>query len=317
MEAFSQWDFPISNHSNLQCFLKCTTPTVEKRMKTCNGEAKKDLNEGFKLSELWQCFTEWSAYGVAVPILLNNGDRVIQYYSPSLSALQLYTTKPFPSSSDDHQINLKFRGRDKMNKTASNNNSSCLGSNATTRDGDDSCHKMTTRKCGYLYYQYNETTSPYDRVPFNEKISELSKQYSGLVDLHSKDLSPYSWMAIAWYPVYQVPGATNVKELSACFLTYHPLSSLSLGSQNIRLESEKVDGKRSGMSMREEICLPPFAMITYKMFGTLWISPDTSDFDFVLCQRNAASYWLKQLQFHHHDFNFMSRQFQNSASCPP
>ncbi|KAL4348452.1 hypothetical protein GQ457_17G004440 [Hibiscus cannabinus] len=255
-----------------------------KRIKTCKGEAKKDMKEGFKLSELWRCFSEWSAYGVAVPILLDDGGRVIQYYSPSLSALQLYTTEPYK-------------------------NSSCLGSNATTRDDDDSCHKMTTDQCGYLYYQYNETASPYDRVPFNEKISELSKQYSGLVHLHSKDLSPY---------MYQVPGATNVKELSACFLTYHPLSSsLSPGSENIMLESEKVDGKRSDMPAREDICLPPFAMISYRMFGTLWISPETSDFDVVLCQRNAASYWLKQVQFHHHDFNFMSRQFQNSDLYPP
>ncbi|KAK8617510.1 hypothetical protein V6N13_080422 [Hibiscus sabdariffa] len=313
MSDFSPWDFPTPNHSNLQCFLKCITPTVKKRIKTCKGEAKKDMKEGFKLSELWRCFSEWSAYGVAVPILLDDGGRVIQYYSPSLSALQLYTTEPFPSD----QINHNFRGRNKKNKTASNKNSSCLGSNATTRDDDDSCHKMTTDQCGYLYYQYNETASPYDRVPFNEKISELSKQYSGLVHLHSKDLSPYSWMAIAWYPVYQVPGATNVKELSACFLTYHPLSSLSLGSENIMLESEKVDGKRSDMPAREDICLPPFAMISYRMFGTLWISTDTSDFDVVLCQRNAASYWLKQVQFHHHDFNFMSRQFQNSDLYPP
>ncbi|KAK8714204.1 hypothetical protein V6N13_149398 [Hibiscus sabdariffa] len=214
MTGFSQWDFPIPNHSNLQCFLKCTTPTLTKRSKTCTGEAK-EVKGGFRLNELWQCFTEWSAYGVGVPILLNNGGRVIQYYSPSLSALQLYTIKPISSSTaSGHQIGDNFR-----------------------------------------------------------------------------------------YPVYQVPGATNVKELSACFLTYHPLSSLSLGSK-------KVEDKRSSMATVEEICIPPFAMATYKMFGKLWENPETSDSDFVLCQQKAASYWLKLLQFHHHDFNFfMSRQF--------
>ncbi|KAK8665464.1 hypothetical protein V6N13_005631 [Hibiscus sabdariffa] len=311
MTGFSQWDFPIPNHSNLQCFLKCTTPTLkilQKRIKTCTGEAK-GVNGGFRLSELWQCFTEWSAYGVGVPILLNNGGRVIQYYSPSLSALQLYTIKPISSSTaSGHQIGDNFSYLQTFEtrnlRHQAKHKSSDLGSNATTRNNDDSCNiPMTTDQCGYLCYQYNETTSPYDRVPLREKINELSKQYSGLVDLHSKDLSPYSWMAIAWYPVYQVPGATNVKELSACFLTYHPLSSLSLGSK-------KVEDKRSSMATVEEICIPPFAMATYKMFGKLWENPETSDSDFVLCQRKAASYWLKQLQFHHHDFNFfMSRQF--------
>ena len=84
------------------------------------------------------------------------------------------------------------------------------------------------------------------------------------------------------------------------------------------LEREKVQGKscqeedrRSG-SRKEEISLPPFAVVTYKMFGTLWINPETSDQDSIICQRTAACYWLKQLQFQHHDFNFfMSRQFQN------
>ncbi|XP_039019436.1 uncharacterized protein LOC120150906 [Hibiscus syriacus] len=314
MKAFSPWDScsSIPNQSNLQCFLKCTTPSLKKRSKTCNGEAE-ETNEGFKLGELWQCFTEWSAYGVDVPIRLNNGDRVVQYYSPSLSALQLYTIKPISSSTGSgQQIGDDFRGRDKTKKTSSKHKSSDLASNPTTNDDDSRDIQITMDQCGYLCFQYNETMSPYDRIPFKEKISELSKEYSGLVDLHSKDLSPYSWMAIAWYPVYQVPGATNVRELSACFLTYHPLSSLSLGSENIRLGPEIVEGKRSGMSRVEEICLPSFAMVTYKMFGTLWMSPGTSDSDTVLCQRNAASYWLEQLLFHHHDFNFfMSRQFQN------
>ncbi|KHG16231.1 stu1 [Gossypium arboreum] len=149
-------------------------------------------------------------------------------------------------------------------------------------------------QCGYLYYQYNEMASPYDRVPLHVKMNELGKHYPGLFDLRSTEISPYSWMAIAWYPVYQIPMATNVKELSACFLTYHPLS-----------------GSRTG-SNKEEISLPPFAVVTYKLFGTLWINPETSDKDTIICQQTAASNWLRQLQFQHHDFNFfMSRQFQN------
>ncbi|XP_039035298.1 uncharacterized protein LOC120171700 [Hibiscus syriacus] len=93
---------------------------------------------------------------------------------------------------------------------------------------------QTIDQCGYLYYQYNETASPYDRVPLLEKINELSKHYPCLFDLGSADVSPYSWMAIAWYPVYQIPLAREVKELSACFLTYHPLPFLPQGSKERR-----------------------------------------------------------------------------------
>ncbi|XP_052882770.1 uncharacterized protein LOC108471750 [Gossypium arboreum] len=271
----SPWDFTVPNvptHSNLQCFLQCITPIVKKCNKSSKEEAEK---EGFKLSEVWESYSEWSAYGVAVPILLNNGDRVVQYYSPTLSALQLYTST---------LIDDKLWGKDKNDKTSSNDNRSCLGSNVAKND-DNSCNIQTTAdRCGYLYCQYDETTTPYDRVPFTEKVSEL-------------------------YPVYQIPTAINVKELSACFVTYHPLFSLPQASENMKLEVEKVEGKKS---KEEEMCLPPFAMVSYKMFGTLWTNPKTTDSDIALRHRTAACCWLKQLNFHHHDFNFfMSRQYQN------
>lgn len=85
------------------------------------------------------------------------------------------------------------------------------------------------------------------------------------------------------------------------------------------LEKEEEQGqccageeKRSGSRKEEIYSLPPFAVVTYKMFGRLWINPKTSDQDIIMCQQTAACYWLKQLQFQHHDFNFfMSRQFLN------
>lgn len=45
----------------------------------------------FSLGDLWESFNEWSAYGAGVPIVLNRSDTGMQYYVPSLSAIQLYT----------------------------------------------------------------------------------------------------------------------------------------------------------------------------------------------------------------------------------
>ncbi|XP_039062951.1 uncharacterized protein LOC120207587 isoform X2 [Hibiscus syriacus] len=303
MSVFSPWDLPMpsaSNHSNLQCFLRCVTPVVPIRLLPKDN----DTIEGFTLSDLWHSYTEWSAYGVAVPIVLNNGAVVVQYYSPSLSALQIYTIKPFSSSfsplgsmekpengscSNDHGSSDEI-----CNSSFSSSNGSC-SSSETTWDDDSTTFTKTIDQCGYLYYQYNEMASPYDRVPLLEKINELSKQYPCLFDIRSTDVSPYSWMAIAWYPVYQIPLARDVKELSACFLSYHPLSFLPQGGK------------------KEEVSLPPFAVVTYKMFGTLWINPGTSDKDTIICQQTAAASWLRQLQFRHHDFDFfMSRQQHNN-----
>lgn len=48
--------------------------------------------EFFTLSDLWNCYDEWSAYGAGVPISLDNGETLIQYYVPYLSAIQIYTS---------------------------------------------------------------------------------------------------------------------------------------------------------------------------------------------------------------------------------
>lgn len=57
----------------------------------------KDPVEHFSLSDLWNFYVERSVYGAAVPMLLNDGDTVVQYYSPSLSAVQIYTCRPLVS----------------------------------------------------------------------------------------------------------------------------------------------------------------------------------------------------------------------------
>lgn len=45
----------------------------------------------FVLGDLWESFKEWSAYGVGVPLILNDCDSVVQYYVPYLSGIQIYS----------------------------------------------------------------------------------------------------------------------------------------------------------------------------------------------------------------------------------
>ncbi|XP_065627829.1 uncharacterized protein LOC112009347 [Quercus suber] len=163
----------------------------------------------FSLSDVWEFYVEKSFYGASVPILLNNGESVVQYYAPSLSAIQIYTTKPCES----------------ISVSVSNNNSSTRTSQHTTLlvDHHEGPSKIMD-SLGHLYFQFNETLSPYDRLPLTTKINELAEAHPGLTTFNNMDLSPYSWIAVAWYPIYPIPMTRIVKELSACFLTYHPLS---------------------------------------------------------------------------------------------
>lgn len=48
--------------------------------------------EFFRLSDLWDCYDEWSAYGASVPIHITNGESLVQYYVPYLSAIQIFTS---------------------------------------------------------------------------------------------------------------------------------------------------------------------------------------------------------------------------------
>ncbi|KAE9619107.1 hypothetical protein Lalb_Chr02g0149671 [Lupinus albus] len=103
--------------------------------------------------------------------------------------------------------------------SSSGNNSSKEWDNISYDSSSDQVPKEDI--LGYLNFQYTETTQPYLRVPLAEKIAELAKCHPALMTLKSVDLSPASWMAVAWYPIYAIPTQQN----ETCFLTYHSLSS--------------------------------------------------------------------------------------------
>jgi hypothetical protein len=53
----------------------------------------KDTIECFSLKDLWDRFYEWSAYGAGTTVETENGETVVHYYVPYLSAIQIYTNK--------------------------------------------------------------------------------------------------------------------------------------------------------------------------------------------------------------------------------
>ena len=71
------------------------------------------------------------------------------------------------------------------------------------------------------------------------------------------------------------------------------------------IEADGTEGKRKGEG-NECISLPPFGLATYKLQGNLWINPVTSDDERMTYLESAADSWLKQLNVHHHDYNFFT-----------
>lgn len=316
-----------SLHSNLENFLECTAPNVRAHHipKTCIQDMDRndywqdsdaESVEYFNLGDLWDIYDEPSAYGTGVPILLNSSteETVIQYYVPYLSALQLYTTRSYGKfrtsreESDSSDSEIKESNIDSWSD--SSDNDKVFGSLINTSDrsegwdadSEDSGFDQDRHRdrLGYLSFQYFERASPYERVPLMEKINEFSRSNPLLMSLRSVDLCPASWMAVAWYPIYHIPTGRSIKDLSACFLTYHTLSPFFQENEVFDCDREK----RTKTNNTHSIALPPFGLATYKMQGNLWLSAESVDqqrLESLLC---AADSWLKQLGCRHPDFNF-------------
>ncbi|XP_057446504.1 uncharacterized protein LOC130738527 [Lotus japonicus] len=326
--------------SNLERLLQCVTPVVPSHTlpQSCLNDVNrlwqplgKEKIEYFTLKDLWDCFNEWSAYGVGTPVTLESGDTVINYYVPYLSAIQLYTNKSVAASQNQREDGdgVEFEsdswsddsGSDDLSRSLSNNSSKTWDAVSNDSSSDQDGSSPTKDQLGHLYLQYTETAAPYARVPLMEKISELARSHPAIMTLKSVDLSPASWMAVYWYPIYTIPGRKNVKDMEACFLTYHTLSS---SFQDCGTESDDIDMDKEKElccfsewgSILEEQCkkrdsdcisLSPFGLATHKLQEDVWLNPEPYDKDMVTYLYSAADSWLKQLNVNdHHDFNFFT-----------
>ncbi|OIW08386.1 hypothetical protein TanjilG_03062 [Lupinus angustifolius] len=302
----------MHSKSNLDCLLRSTTPVVQSQF--LQKHEIKNLNrlwhpwerekvEYFTLSDLWNCFDELSAYGAGVPITLANGEMVVQYYVPYLSAIQICTSN---TSFREEAESGDFETRDSYSDCFSDD-SECDkawkwdGTSSEEGGFEQDCLWHLNNRLGHIYFQYFERSTPYGRVPLMDKITELAEKYPGLMSLKSVDLSPASWMAVAWYPIYHIPMGRTIKDLSTCFLTYHTLSS---SFQDMELDDDHTEGAHVKRKEGEGISLPPFGLATYKMEGNVWVSGNYGrDHERLVSLLSVADSWLKQLRVQHHDFN--------------
>ncbi|WJX19067.1 hypothetical protein P8452_08800 [Trifolium repens] len=327
--------------SNVDRFVLSVTPDVPSHtldLQSCSHEVNnqwlplgKDPVECFALKDLWDCYERWSALGAGTPILLENGDALTQYYVPYLSSIQIYTNKSVAASRNrkedidatefesDSWSEDDSGSSDILSRSVSNNSSKAWDAASLDSSSDQLSSCPNRDMLGYLYLQYTETAPPSSRVPFTEKITELAKSHPALMTLKSVDVSPASWMAVAWYPIYCIPNhQPSEKDLSACFLTYHTLSSsfqdcknkyedIDIGKDISCFEEWEGVGKKRKENNSGFVSLSPFGMASYKMEKTFWLSSSECGNARILDMFSAADSWLKQLNVHHHhDFNFFT-----------
>ena len=251
--------FDDTNHiSNIESFVVSTVPLVpvleeeggrpegagDEQDASASGGDSSSSSPAFALKDLWSFFDEWSAYGVEVPLALDDEEhQVCQYYVPFLSGIQIFKA----TEVDENETNAEASVTAATEKTKSDapaleakktqHTPLPSGIDAATRGGE-------TIPGRTLVFQYFEQASPYSRPPLSDTTARLVAENPVLNDLRSDEMHQASWVAVAWYPIYRIPVGQTLRDLSACFLTYHCLST--------RTEDRAGDGAGDGIGQTTE-----------------------------------------------------------------
>ena len=108
-------------------------------------------------------------------------------------------------------------------------------------------------------------------------------------------------MSVAWYPIYRIPTGPTLKDLDACFLTYHPLHTPVTGIGDSQVPTVVYPNAMDGVP---NISIPTFAMASYKLKGSIWMQNGLSESQVVNSLLQAADNWLRLLQVNHPDYQF-------------
>ncbi|EOA38058.1 hypothetical protein CARUB_v10009528mg [Capsella rubella] len=318
-----------ASSSNVERFLDSVTPSVPAHYfsKTVVRERRGSDVElhtpYFVLGDVWESFAEWSAYGIGVPLTLNNNykEQVFQYYVPSLSGIQVFAdvdalTSSLQARRQGEESENDFRDSSSEGSSSESERGLCfpkeqisarmdqLSLRKEHQEDSSSDDGESLSSHGRLIFEYLERDLPYIREPFADKMSDLASRFPELETLRSCDLLPSSWFSVAWYPIYKIPTGPTLKDLDACFLTYHSLHtpfqgpSVTNGSMHVVQPRESV----------EKMELPVFGLASYKLRGSVWTSFGGSGHQLANSLFQAADNWLRLRQVNHPDFIFFCRR---------
>ena len=223
-----------------------------------------------------------------MPLVLEDGTAVTQFYVPYLSGLQLYKAEA-GSESDAGEGD---GGRDRARRGGGEDSSWGEGHNTAAPAVLGPGVAVPGRES--LLFEYLEATSPAGRAPLSDKVAELAgRACPDLLEVHSSELHPASWLAIAWYPLYCIPGGRPLKDLNACFLTFHSFSGL-LPARGCTLqagpsEEELAQAVARGLPEGGGLALYPFAYAAYKVSGGVWTDGAVGEQHLM---SDTAAWWL-------------------------
>ncbi|KAF8025226.1 hypothetical protein BT93_F2157 [Corymbia citriodora subsp. variegata] len=323
--------------SNLDRFLDSTTPSVQAQnfsKTTMRGWSTYDVKfqPYFSLGDLWDSFKEWSAYGAGVPLLLDGRDSVVQYYVPYLSGIQLYGPSTTPSAksrsagedsdgdyfrdssssdgSSDYELEKGMLSRNLQHYDhPANVVSSRIGRLSISDEQNSGMEGFSSddgdngNSRGCLLFEYLEQDPPYSREPLTDKVMDLARRFPALKTFRSCDLLPSSWISVAWYPIYRIPTGPTLKDLDACFLTYHSLSTPIEGGGGTHSPVVVYPNETDRVP---KIHLTVLGMASYKFKGSMWTQNGVNERLVAHYLTQDAENWLRRCGVNHPDFQFFA-----------
>lgn len=216
---------------DLERFLRAASPVV------AHPGSPEGLAE-LSLSDLWKFYDHFSAFGLECTALGGPRGPSTCYFVPYLSAIHLFV----PTSEDDVKEGLHYR------------------------------HGLETWPSRLKkLYSWSAAEHVAHRMPLHDTLNRLTEGDTThlLWSARFKDLHPYSWFAIAWYPLYRIPDAP----LTARFLTFHsfaPLWEASVAAASavecLHEQSKAPSARFVPLSAAQPPCLPATAgAVSYKM----------------------------------------------------
>ncbi|KAL8171290.1 hypothetical protein V2J09_023094 [Rumex salicifolius] len=302
------------NLSNLDRFLEHTTPVVpgqqfsKTSMRRCRAK-EEEFQPYFVLGDLWESYHEWSAYGAGVPLLLNGSDCVVQYYVPYLSGIQLYIDPSMPTPRSRRLGEESDAESSRGSSGGSSHYESENGPNGFVQGVQSGQDLIEASRQGIkgLSLNIGSSSDEGESASF-PGISILASRFPELRTYRSCDLSPGSWISVAWYPIYRIPMGQTLRNLDSCFLTFHSLSTPVHGTQNEwQCQNGAVPREvRQGFDMALKLSLPIFGLASLKFNASFWEQTGAD-----LCQKanslsRKADDWLQLLSVSHPDYRFFA-----------
>jgi len=203
---------------DLERFLKASAPCV--RLPS-GAAAVADL----RLSDLWNFFEHSSLFGLECAALGGPRGPSSCYFVPYLSAVHLFTPAG-PGGVEDDNASTSSKTSSKSITSLASNNSNGSGVEEDVFNFPQGLDSWPTgMKRGFSWAAAEHVA---ERLPLHTRVTELATRDGTVLEDHSLwsskmvDLHPYSWFAVAWYPLYRIPDAP----LTARFLTFHSMAPL-------------------------------------------------------------------------------------------